>query len=232
MNKRQEGKPVPKIWQLAILVIGLVIWVAVLMWSPTQAVKVPSGSLPTYRHSTQQAVTSPLPSTGVQSPTQKVTTKKPTSQSITIYYSATGISKMWGLQEVVNTWSKAKYEDLKLVDRCPVADDKCVTIRLDPKIDPTDAAITDFYTDHIVIRLNPAIHSAFESQSALCHEVGHTLGLPHIIGSINSCMPAIGDYRTTPSQLDLRLLDSLGHWTLESAYKSTLKDIDVRKLPQ
>lgn len=233
MNKRQEGKPksVTRRSQIAIIVIGLIIWIAVLMWTPTQAVKVPMRDLPTYRHTPQVVLTAPVPSASAQSPIPKVTTKKPTSQSRTIYYTATGISSYWGVPIILRAWSVAKYEDLKLVNECP-ATEACVNIVLDPKIDKDDAAVTDFYTDHLVIRLNPAITNPFEGQSALCHEVGHTLGLPHFIGTTNSCMPAIGDFRIVPSQIDLKVLDSFGHWTLESAFKTSRKDIDVRKMQQ
>ena len=231
MNKRQEGKPEPKLWTFVILVVGLTIWIVVLMLSPTQAVKVPIGELPTYRHSPQQAVTPPVPSLSVGTPTPKVTTKKPTSQSRTIYYTATGISSYWGISIVLASWSQAKYEDLKLVTTCP-ATEACVEITLDPKIDKRDAAITDFYTDHLGIRLNPAITNPFEAQSAVCHEIGHTLGLPHFVGTRNSCMPATGDFRVVPSQLDLRILDSFGRWTLKTAFETSRKDIDVGKLPQ
>ena len=231
MNKRREGKPVTKRGTLIIVVVGLIIWAVILLTTPTQVVKVPIRELTVPPHWPGQTVTSPVPTIPVPVPVPKVTPQKPTSQSRTIYYTATGILNYWGVKPVLKAWSAAKYEDLKLVVQCP-ATEACVTIKLDYSIDPGDAAVTDFYTDHMVIRLNPAIRSPFEAQSAVCHEVGHTLGLPHLVGTINSCMPAIGDYRVTPSVTDLKVLDRLGHWTLKSAYESSRKDVDVRKLQQ
>jgi hypothetical protein len=166
------------------------------------------------------------------SPRPKRIPHVPTSQSITIYVEATGVHSYWGLQAVLTAWSAAKYVDLKEVKECPPTA-PCVKVFEDKKIDPLDAATTDFvYPDNFVIHLNPAIKGSFEAQSATCHEVGHVIGMPHLKGISNSCMPAIGDFRTVPSKLDLSYADSLGHWSWQSAYDSAFKEVDIRTLPR
>lgn len=215
-----------KLWHFAVMVIGLALFTGLLAWPRTP------GHLPVQR--SPQVTVSTLPGlelTPVPSPLPKVTPLKPTSQSVTIYYTATGIPKYWGIKAVLKAWSVAKYEDLKLVNTCPLGV-PCVDIAFDNKIDPNDAAQTYFFASTISIRLNPAITQSFEAQATICHEVGHTLGLPHIKGTVNSCMPAMGDYRTIPSKLDLQLVNGFGHWTAETAQQTTLKDIDVRDLPK
>ena len=166
------------------------------------------------------------------SPRPKHETHNPTSDSLTIYVVALNVDNEWGLQAVLAGWNMARYTTLKQIDRCPVAS-VCVVIRENAKINPKYAALTSFYVDHsITIDLNPAVTNRIEAQSSLCHEFGHVLGAGHVKGSHDSCMPATGDYRVVPTALDLSLVDRLGRWQFDKMFKSSGKDVDVRRLPR
>ena len=216
-----------RLWHFGVMVIGLALFSGVLAWHQPSAHR--------YVEGPSQVTVSTLPGLETSqgpSPTPKVINTNPVSQNTTIYYKATEIPEYWGVRAVLAAWSVAKYEDLKLVAECPEGNVPCVDIVLDPKINKLDAAETDFYASYMSIRLNPAIRTPFEAQSTICHEVGHTLGLPHIKGTANSCMPAMGDYIRRPSKLDLSLVNARGPWSFDEAYNGTLKDIDVRDLPK
>jgi hypothetical protein len=105
---------------------------------------------------------------------------------------------------------------------------------MDDKLDVNTAAETSFgYRNDITIDLNPDVTRPREAQSTLCHEMGHTLGLPHISGTSNTCMTATDDfYRVLPSTLDLKLANSYGDWSLEKMYELSGKDLDARSLPK
>jgi hypothetical protein len=145
---------------------------------------------------------------------------------------APNLASKWGLDYVLAGWKDAKYTDFKRVTSCPVAA-ICVTIKEDKAIPDDDAGLTSFgYRGDIYIDLNPAITSPFEAQSTVCHELGHVLGLGHITGTKNSCMPAKGDYRILPSSLDIRMADRLGHWQLQKMYETSGKTVDIRDVPK
>ena len=215
----------------ASIIVGLItFWLLLLHFTGGVSPKIPA--LQTTPDRPLQTVTSPVPAPSVPVPRVERTPHKPTSQSLVIYVVAPKLASKWGLDYVLAGWKDAKYTDFKKVSSCPVAS-ICVQVKENKSIPAEDAGMTGFgYSGDIYMDLNPAITNPFEAQSTVCHEFGHVLGLGHITGTHNSCMPAKGDYRILPSELDIRMVDRLGHWQLEKMYTSSGKTVDIRDLPK
>lgn len=211
-----------------VIVLGLV-WFLILQFSGVSP-KIPAPQ--TTPSKPLQALSSPVPTASVPTPRVERTPAKAINPVTTIYVVAPNLAPKWGLDYVLAGWKAAKYSDFKRVTSCPVAS-ICVQVKENKSIPADDAGLTSFgYRGDIYMDLNPAITNPFEAQSTVCHEFGHVLGLGHIKGTHNSCMPAIGDYRILPSMLDIRMTDRLGHWQLEKMYKSSGKTVDIRDLPK
>lgn len=132
------------------------------------------------------------------------------------------ISPKWNLKSIAHIWSKAKYVDFVVTDKCP--DDiiiPCVTLVESYLTDRSTAGETEFgsYPGDIIITLSPDMSNK-ESAITVCHELGHVLGLWHLKDK-RSCMSDSSTWSSSiPLPSDIRLVDSLGPWSLEKVTKS------------
>lgn len=217
-------------WGLVIfLVILLVIIISLVGCSAQIPRSVTSPDWP------KQAVSSPSQTVSAPSTRPKRGPDKPKTQGIIIYVVDKGINPIWDIDGALAGWKDAKWTDFRKVNSCPVAK-PCVTVEEKKSLDDNVAGETLFgySVDDIVINLNPVlIWEPFQAQSTIAHELGHTLGAPHVVGTNNTLMTAKDAYyRLIPSALDLRLVDSLGPWTLEKMYVDSGKTVDVRSQPK
>lgn len=191
---------------------------------PTQAI-IPA-DVPAHRYPVQPATVSRTPVSTVQVPSIPPETK--------ICVAATEIPKSWGLAHVLVDWNLAdKYVDFVLSNQC--ASSAASTVRVTLGNLPSDtAAETRFgsYCCDISLVVNRTLKSTWIAKSTLCHEFGHVLGLPHISGTVDTCMTAVNNfYRTRPTKLDTRLVNGYGTWGFEKMYELSGKDVDVRGQP-
>jgi hypothetical protein len=226
---RRKGEIGRYVFLLAILIF----WLAVLYVftkAPSTTDDVPRKALPSAQVTAQ-------PGSKVltgQTPRPERTPHKPISQGINIYVVDTGISPVWGLNKAITGWKKARWTDIILVKSCPVAR-PCITVS-EKDLTKTEAGRTNFgyRVEDITIYLNASlIWDPFKAQSTLAHEMGHTLGAPHITGTSKTLMTAKdGFYRTMPTDLDIKAVDDLGPWQLEKMYEASGKTLDVRQAPK
>ncbi len=209
--------------------LAIVILVAAAIWFISLLIGPSTVTIPSDLHSPSLATSTPLPKVH----TTPVPSQAPETQQTLIYVIANHIPSYWGIDSVIVGWNKATNTDFVRSVKCP-SFKPCVYIEVNKKLPEDTAAQTEFgYRNDIVIELNPIVTKRQEAQSTLCHEMGHTLGLPHISGTANTCMTANDDfYRVTPSALDLRLANSYGKWSLEKMYVLSGKDLDVRSIPR
>lgn len=227
MRRGTPGDPEDPPNNLRWGVIGFIVLIAVVA-----AVKyAPSETPKTLPNQPEQTVSSAEPGSTVLGSKPEREPHKPTSPIVTIYVVDAGISPIWGLDNAIAGWKLAKWTDIRKVAVCPVAR-PCVTVS-EKKLDKLEAGRTDF-NEPMGIYLNSSlIWEPFKAQSTLAHEFGHILGAPHIVGTSNTLMTAKdGFYRTKPTALDLRVVDSLGRWDLEKMYVESGKTVDARALPR
>lgn len=149
-------------------------------------------------------------------------TSKP--KQTTIYVKGNLVPE-FGLTKIVSEWSRGKYVDLIRTNDCP--DDvtiPCVTIIQISDSGPyTGETEFNAYPGDMVIYLFGSL-SIKEARITLCHEVGHIVGLWHLTDK-TSCMydEEFGNPSDLPSMSDLKVLDSLGPWSLEKVAKSALR---------
>lgn len=209
-------------WGLIIVLVAVLILVVALT-----SCKAPKPTPGTPAEHPVQTVTSPVPTT--PAPTHRSEPKE-----TKIYVVATGVPYYWSVKGTIVDWNLAdRYADFILAETCPQLV-PCVHVKMG-KFPNTTAAETSFMDDYdsINVVLNNSIHNDWVAHSTLCHEFGHVLGLPHITGTVNTCMtPLDGFYRTRPSVIDTRLVNSFGEWEFEKMYELSGKDIDIRSQPK
>lgn len=220
-------------WGLVFFLCGLLIVITCLVGCTANQGQIPrSVTSPDWP---KQTVSSPSQTEGVPSSRPERKPHNPVSAGLVIYVVDKDISPVWNLRTALAGWKKAKWTDFRLVEACPVSQ-PCVTIKEKKSLTSTEAAETLFgyRVDDIVINLNPVlIWEPFNAQSTLAHELGHTLGAPHITGTNNTLMTAKDAYyRIVPSALDLQIVDALGPWSLEKMYVESGKTVDVRTQPK
>jgi hypothetical protein len=214
-----------------VLVVGLIAWGLILSFGPRTSRIPDPQSTPSLTH------TAPEPASTVtigQVPRSGVRPHKNTSPVITVYVVDVKVPSRWGLTAVVNGWQKAFWTRLEYAKSCP-KDEVCVVVKEDKTLKFPTAAQTLYsnYSKVINVNLNPGVKSPIEAQSTLCHEFGHTLGAPHVKGTVNTCMTPINAfYRVTPTRVDLRLVDSLGRWEIQKMYDESGKTVDARTQPK
>lgn len=143
-----------------------------------------------------------------------------------------GIGSYWQFDVAMTNWNKQlKWTQLTKVKACPVAE-PCVVVKYS-KLPNDTAAVTSFgYRNDVTIELNPVVKNPKEALATGTHELGHVLGVPHITGTSNTVMNPILVQRTTPSGIDVGYANRDKTWTVEEAYKSSSKDVDVRAVPR
>jgi hypothetical protein len=221
----KKGRLSPKaiLASVAICLMAAVIWVITLLVGPTEY------TIPSPLSTPSQGISIHLPK--VQPRVVESPTSEPRETKIYVEYRT--VPSYWGIGRVITGWNLAVNTDFVPVTKCPNSK-PCVKIRINPKLDHYTAAETSFgYRNDIYIDLNPEVTNPREAQSTACHEMGHVLGLPHINGTVNTCMTAKDKfYRTLPSSLDLKLANSYGKWDGNKMYSLSEKTVDVRSLPK
>lgn len=227
--KEKNNNLKPFLISVGIVAALSAIWLSVLIIFPAKQVHIP-GNLPDPRTvpvTARQTVTSPVPTPSVQSPTPK-------PKETVIYAIAYEIPEIYQIQEVFAAWNKAdSFVEFKEAKVCP-RNVQCLYLKLG-KLPNSTAAETRFGVPDsaITITFNRNLLQPFATHSTACHEVGHVLGLPHISGTVNTCMTAKdGFYRVRPTSVDTRLVNSYGPWEFWKMYDLSGKDVDVRNAPK
>lgn len=206
---------------------------SVILVSPNNSVKLPPEVTSGVRSIAPESPASwgrtRVPTTQVPSPTKKPI--KPFKTSI--YVVSKGIDSYWGIGRAVSNWNnKLKWVSLRPVAACP-SFQPCITFKYNPKLEASYAAETSFgYRNDLTIELNPVVKSSREALATATHELGHTLGVPHIIGTGNTVMNPSAVYRTTPSAIDVSYANQDTTWTVAEAYESSSKTVDSRAVPR
>lgn len=215
------GKPN---WKVIVFIVAILIGIIVLAGCAE------TGQIPRSVTSPDRSLI-PVPSS-VR--TALVPTPRPELKETKIYVVATGIPYYWSVRSTIVDWNLAdRFVDFVPADSCPKLV-PCVHIKMG-KFPNTTAAETSFMDDDFTINIvvSDSIRNAFVAHSVMCHELGHVLGLPHISGTVDTCMTAVdGFFRTRPTKLDTRLVNSFGTWEFEKMYELSGKDIDTRSHPQ
>lgn len=183
---------------------------------------------------TRSAVPRPLQTVTSHVPTPQGPSSTPEPREAKIYVVAPNIPSYWKIGTTLSEWNLAdRYADFVPMNYCMI-DEPCLTIKMGKLADDT-AAITTFNSDGrtVSIILNRSLKNPIVASSITCHELGHVLGLPHINGTVNTCMTAKdGFYRTRPTEIDSRLVNSYGKWEFWKMYDLSGKDVDIRSLPR
>lgn len=166
-----------------------------------------------------------VPRTPVPSPTPK-----PVKTQINVV--TKGIDSYWSINRATAEWNNLlKYTILIPVAEC-VSSVPCVTIKYS-KLPRDTAALTSFgYRNDLTMELNPVVKDPREAKATATHELGHVLGVPHIVGTANTVMNPQDVYRTTPGSIDVQYANSDTTWTVAEAYDSSSKEVDARAVPR
>lgn len=216
-------------WKAIIFIVAILVVVALLASCASSTVRIPrSVSSPDWADTPPRIAvqSSPVPTS-----TPKQNTHKPSPASTTIYV-VSHVNSLWHVGDAIIGWKLAKYTDFKLVKQCPVTA-PCVTIRMNESLPSDTAAETSFTTNpnEILMDLNPVVTSSKEAENTVSHELGHVLGAPHIVGTLDTVMAPIGVYRVLPTRLDVRVVDALGRWDSEKMYENSGKTLDMSHQP-
>lgn len=205
-----------------VIVVTATIWFLVLLVGASES------KIPQPLHSPSLVTESPVPKVH-PSPVPKVT---PVSAETKIYVVVKNVPSYWGVSGSLTDWNLVDhYADFVPVKSCPDSL-PCLTVKMKKLPEDTAAETNWGEGNDITIDLNPIVASHWEAKSTICHELGHVLGLPHVSGTANTCMTAIGSYRIHPTIVDARLVNSYGVWETDKMYLLSGKDVDIRSMPR